>query len=139
MGQLEAAHKAKVAAQKEVASNNPYNTNQGSLSTSSSNVSLHRMAPSHRGMTYEIIEHHPPFDDEVPPLPSKWTDVDRYGCLEVTPDGQDIKYRDQVKQAEHEAAAARADCPMPPQCGIYYYEVMIVHKPKEGYVLFSIW
>jgi len=35
--------------------------------------------------------------------------------------------------AEKEAAAARANFPIPPACGIYYYEVQILDKGARGY------
>ena len=131
---LEAVHKAKQNSQRDFLSSSPYGSGQASLSTSSSSVSLQRMAPSHRGMTYEIVEHQPPPDDDggVAPLPSKWAEVDKYGGLEVSPDGLDIRYSGQLKSQEHEAAAARTDHPMPPQCGLYYYEVALISKGKEG-------
>ena len=131
MERLEAAHKAKVAAQREASS--AHSSAPGSLSTSSSSVSLHRMAPSHRGMTYEIVEHQPLADDDgLTPLPSRWAEADRYGGLEIAGDGLEVRYTGVSKIHEHEAAATRADHPMPPQCGIYYYEVTIVAKGKEG-------
>lgn len=128
---LEAAHRVKLAAQKEASS--AHNSNPGSLSASSSSVSLQKLAPSHRGMTYEIIERPPPQDDDgVPPLPSKWGEVDKYGGLEIAADGLDAKYVGMSKLHENEAVAARADRPMPSQCGIYYFEVSIISKGKEG-------
>lgn len=133
MEKLEVAHKAKLAAQREAHS--AHSSNPGSLSTSSSSVSLHKMAPSHRGMTYEIIEHQPPLDDEgLTPLPSKWAEADKHGGLEIAADGLDVKYVGALKLHDHEAAAARADHPMPPQCGIYYFEVTIISKGKEGMI-----
>ena len=131
MERLEAAHKAKMAAQRDASS--AHNANAGSLSASSSSVSLHKLAPSHRGMTYEIIERPPPQDDDtVPPLPSKWGEVDKYGGLEIAADGLDVKYVGLSKLHDHEAVAARADRPMPSECGIYYFEVSIISKGKDG-------
>ena len=125
---LEAAHRAKLVSQREAVASNP-----GSLSSSSSSVNLHRMAPSHRGMTYEIVEHPPPIEDDgLAPLPSKWAEVDRHGGLEIAPDGLDVRYTGTYKADQHEAAAARTDHPIPPQCGIYYYEVTIISKGKDG-------
>lgn len=134
MEKLESAHKTKNASQRECHTPGQHNSNPGSLSTSSSSVSLQRMAPSHRGMTHEIIEHAPPADDDfLPPLPSKWATVDKHGGLEVSPEGQDIRFASaQTKAPEHDASAARTDYPMPSQCGIYYYEVTIYSKNKEG-------
>ena len=137
MEKLEAAHKAKLAGQREAAS--VHSSHPGSLSASSSSVSLHRLAPSHRGMTYEIVENHPVVEDDgLSPLPSKWAEVDKYGGLEIAADGLDIRYAGLLKTHDHEAAAARTDHPMPPQCGIYYYEATIISKGKEGYALGKI-
>lgn len=132
MEQLEAAHKAKLAAQRDEPQTRP---STGGLSTSSSGVSLHKMAPSHRGMTYEIIEREPHVgDDGITPLPSKWADADKYGGLEIAADGLEVKYVGPSRTGDHEAAAARSDHPMPPQCGIYYFEVNIISKGKEGMI-----
>lgn len=132
MEQLEAAQKAKLAAQRDEPPTRP---STGGLSTSSSSVSLHKMAPSHRGMTYEIIEREPHVgDDGITPLPSKWADADKYGGLEIAADGLEVKYVGPSKTGDHEAAAARSDHPMPPQCGIYYFEVNIISKGKEGMI-----
>jgi hypothetical protein len=109
------------------------------LSASSSNVHLPRMAPSHRGMTYDIIEKEPPVADPLSPLPSQWSVADKYAGLELSNDNFDVRYTGPVHKHDHEAAALRADHPMPPQCGIYYFEVKVESKPKEGYVVCLFW
>ena len=130
---LEEMHNNKLAAQRDEPP--ARSLNQGSLSTSSSSVSLQKMAPSHRGMTYEIIEHQPHPEDSYPaPLPSKWEETDKHGGIEVAADGLEVKYTGHHKLSEHEAAATRSDHSMPPQCGIYYYEVNIIAKGKEGMI-----
>lgn len=108
-----------------------------SLSASSSNVNLHRMAPSHRGMTYDIVESHPPpsaHEENLTPLPARWSESDKSAGLELLGDSLEVKYTLPVKQHDYEAAAVRADWHMPPQCGIYYYEATIMSKTKDGYV-----
>ena len=134
---LQAAHRSKLAAaQRETNS-----TNGVSLSASSSHVSLHRMAPSHRGMTYDIIEKEPVRDREeekLMPLPSRWNDADKYHGLDLLNDGLEVRYMGPPNKHDHEAAAVRADHPMPRQCGIYYFEVTILQKSKEGYALHPI-
>lgn len=130
---LKAAHKAKLASQADEVPTRP--SKPGSLSTSSSSVSLHKMAPSHRGMTYEIVERQPEVeDDALTPLPSKWAETDRNAALEISADGQDVKFVGPSKTHEHEAASTRSDNPMPAQCGIYYYEVSIISKGKDGMI-----
>lgn len=135
ISRLDAAHRAKLAAQQRDASTST-STSNPPLSTSSSNAHLPRMAPSHRGMTYEIIEKEPSTTaDELMPLPSQWSSSDKYPGLELSNDNLDVRYTGPVHKHDHEAAALRADHPMPPQCGIYYFEIKIESKPKEGYVL----
>jgi hypothetical protein len=137
---LEEAHKAKIQSHKDGPS--AQSSQPGSLSTSTSSINLHtKMAPSHRGMTYDLIEKAPPVEDDVlPPLPSRWNASDRSAGLEVLSDGQEVKFTG-VKSAserDHEACAIRADHPMPPQCGIYYYEVTIISRKREEYGFHSI-
>lgn len=132
ISRLDAARRAKLASQRDAVCSSTPNI---PLSTSSSQASLPRIAPSHRGMTYDIIEREPPGDDDhLLPLPSRWSDSDKYAGLELTNGGLEVRYTGPVNKHEHEAAAIRADNPMPPQCGIYYFEITILSKPKEGYV-----
>lgn len=130
---LEDAHRAKVAAHKE--GHSTQSSQPGSLSTSASSINLHtKIAPSHRGMTYDLIEKAPPADDEVlAPLPSRWNSQDKYGGLEVLSDGQEVKFTGPKSDRDRdlEACAIRADHPMPPQCGIYYFEVTIISRKRE--------
>ena len=131
---LEEAHRIKLRAQRDGTSQ----SQSGSLSTSASSVNLQaKIAPSHRGMTYDVIEKAPLVEDEgLHPLPSKWNSLDKYGGIEVIQEGQEVKFTG-VKSAsdrDYEACSIRADHPMPPQCGIYYFEVIIISRKREEYV-----
>ncbi|VCU39631.1 BgtA-21027 [Blumeria graminis f. sp. tritici] len=93
-----------------------------------------KLAPSHRGMTYDLIEKIPCSENErVPPLPSGWSSDDKQPALEVLSDGFELKLSGQKsdREREHESCAARADYPMPSQGGIYYFEVTILARKKE--------
>lgn len=133
---LDAARRAKAAALREASASATASVGPSSslsLSTSSSHANLHRIAPSHRGMTYDLIEKKPAGDDELlGPLPSRWNELDKYEGLELSNSGLEVRYLGQPNKHELEAAAVRADYPMPPQCGIYYFEIKILSKPKEG-------
>jgi hypothetical protein len=127
---LHDAHKTKLAAQREHRST--HSSNAGSLSTSSSSVNLHKMAGSHRGLTHEVIERAPVLVDEpVSPWPTRWNDSDKFAQLDIEDGGRQAKFSGSQKTHD-EAASVRADCPMPRQCGIYYYEVTVVSKGKDG-------
>lgn len=132
---LEEAHKTKLAARRDAPS--AHSSQPGSLSTSNSSANLAgKLAPSHRGMTYDLIEKAPPLDDDaLAPLPSKWNTHDKYGGLEVLGEGHEVKFSGSRTSSErdHEASSIRADHPMPAQCGIYYFEVTILTKKREEY------
>ena len=76
----------------------------------------------------------PPPDDSLCSLPSRWSDVDKNVGIEIQGDGLEVRFLGPGKPHEHEAAAVRADHAMSPQCGLYYYEVTIVSKGKDGCV-----
>ncbi|KAL2830085.1 hypothetical protein BJY01DRAFT_240506 [Aspergillus pseudoustus] len=123
ISRLDAARRAKSASQRDGAS------------VASAQGSVPRIMPSYRGMTYDIIDRELTNDDDHPtPLPSRWNDSDKYQGLELPNDGLEIRYTGPANKQEHEAAAVRADHPMPPQCGIYYFEITIHSKPKEGMI-----
>jgi hypothetical protein len=126
---LQEIHKAKLAAQRDHKST--HSSNAGSLSTSSSSVNLHKMAPSHRGMAHEIVERPPVSVDEPAPWPTKWNDADKFPQMDIEENGRQAKFSG-TQKTHDEAAAVRADYPMPRQCGIYYFEVTIMSKGKEG-------
>lgn len=134
---LEESHKAKVLAHRDGPST--HSSQPGSLSTSASSINLHaKMAPSHRGMTFDLIEKIPPVEDAaLAPLPARWNNQDKQGGLEVLSDGQEVKLSGAKSNSdrEHEACSIRADHPMPPQCGLYYFEVTIISRKREEYAM----
>jgi Ran-binding protein 9/10 len=126
MARLEAAHKAKMKREREQPGG------LSALSAFSSSPGNARLAPSHRGMTYDIIESNPPREEEpLPQLPSRWSEQDRHPGLDIMSDGQDLRYSGSASKAETEAASVRTDRPMPIGCGIYYFEVEIKQKSKD--------
>ncbi|KAJ8062364.1 hypothetical protein OCU04_008908 [Sclerotinia nivalis] len=130
---LEEAHRAKVLAHRDGSSAPPSQPN--SLSTSASSVNVHaKMVPSHRGRPYDLIEKSPLIEDEIlSPLPSKWSTSDKFGALDVLSDGLEVKLTGpkSINDRDNEASAIRTDHPMPPQCGIYYFEVTILSRKRE--------
>lgn len=133
---LEEAHRAKAPVHRD---GSAQSSQPNSLSTSASSINLHaKMVPSHRGRPYDLIEKTPAAEDEaLPPLPSKWNTQDKYGSLEVMGDGLEVKFTGSksINEREYEACAIRADHSMPPQCGIYYFEVTIMSRKREEYVV----
>ncbi|KAM0344687.1 hypothetical protein ACHAPU_007282 [Fusarium lateritium] len=127
---LQEAHKAKVQAR----SSTRTSTNAPTQSSIAHNQ--HPLPPgAHRGMTHTVIERPPPFeeDDDLAPLPTKWNKDDQWGGIEIQPDGLTVRYVGPKNQhdRDHEASAVRADHYMPPQCGIYYFEVEVTAAKRD--------
>ncbi|KAI9643906.1 hypothetical protein NHQ30_007257 [Ciborinia camelliae] len=130
---LEEAHKTKVLAHRD---GSAPSSQPNSLSTSASSINLHaKMVPSHRGRPYDLIEKSSLVEDEsLLPLPSKWSTNDKFGALEVTSDALEVKLtgpKSAMNDRDFESCAIRSDHPMPPQCGIYYFEVTILSRKRE--------
>ncbi|KAG6123350.1 hypothetical protein E4U13_007266 [Claviceps humidiphila] len=92
-------------------------------------------AGSHRGISHSVVER-PSLPEEisdVPPLPSRWNKDDLWGSIEVHSDGQSVEYTGSrsLHDRDQEAAVVRADHHMPSQCGLYYFEVSIVHGRRD--------
>ena len=66
-------------------------------------------------------------------LPSYWNPEDKCKLLEVSNGNLRVSYQGSGK-TDADAASIRADVWIPPQTGIYYYEVTIVSKGRDGYI-----
>ncbi|KAK2594086.1 hypothetical protein QQS21_008189 [Conoideocrella luteorostrata] len=128
---LKEAHRSKMQIRTEMKLSSPI----GTQSTAPGFPQQPLPAGSHRGMSHNVIERPPPFeeDDSMAPLPSRWNKDDMWGPIEVLPDGREVKYTGSrnPNERDHEASAVRADHYMPPQCGIYYYEVAIKYGKRD--------
>lgn len=103
----------------------------GSRQSSSANLA----GLKSRGIVHDVIERLPPLPPEgsVKPLPSKWNELDRCTGLEIIGSGLEVKYAG-VGRTPDDAAAVRSDNPMPRECGLYYYEVTVLSRGKEGLI-----
>lgn len=134
---LEEKHKSRPKTQRDGSTRQ--STGTGTLSRSGSGMSLHKMVPSHRGMTYDIQEKFLGFGEEVlAPLPSRWSSHDKAHDLELNADGLEIHFpgfsSPQKPVTGDEAATLRADHPVPRACGVYYFEITVLKIGKDSYV-----
>jgi hypothetical protein len=108
-----------------------------SLSNSAGSISyIHQAgaAKSHRGLSHDVIEHAPKSssaEDPPAPLPSKWNPADKSPGLEIMGQGLEMRYTGANKNHD-DAAVARADHPIPKMAGLYYFEITVLSKQKEG-------
>lgn len=104
-----------------------------------------KSAGSHRGVAQDVVERppagllsgmHSNSDEEEDwgrGLPSRWNDDDKWNKLDVLGDGSEVKFSGVCKTTD-EAASIRTDHPIPMECGLYYYEVTILSRCKEGLI-----
>ncbi|KAG8744679.1 hypothetical protein FRC10_009593 [Ceratobasidium sp. 414] len=71
--------------------------------------------------------------DGVIRVPTRWNADDKHPSLVLSSDGREVRFPNPGPRSEKEAAAIRANCPMPPACGVYYFEVEIVEKGTQGF------
>ncbi|PWW75617.1 SPRY-domain-containing protein [Tuber magnatum] len=93
-----------------------------------------KVSQTHRGLAYDVIENASGDDDVLNPLPTRWNENDKCPGIDLLNNGMEVKFIGPQKASDNDAAAVRADQPMPPQCGLFYYEVTVVSKGKEGLI-----
>lgn len=68
------------------------------------------------------------------PLPTRWSDQARSNSLSVSHDGREISHHGPNNSDKEHAANGRANHPVPPACGIYYFEVEIRCKEQKSHI-----
>uniref|UniRef100_A0A3B5AN88 RAN binding protein 10 n=1 Tax=Stegastes partitus TaxID=144197 RepID=A0A3B5AN88_9TELE len=67
------------------------------------------------------------------PLPRSWSPKDKYSYIGLSQNNLRVHYKGHGKNHK-DAASVRATHPIPAACGIYYFEVKIVSKGRDGYM-----
>ena len=110
-------------AQSQSAKESKRSTDNGANVDSNGFVRPPLPAGAHRGMTHNVIERPPPFeeDEAVPPLPTRWNKDDAGHGAEVQSNPLTVRYVGSKNhhEREYEAGGVRANHHMPPECGIY--------------------
>lgn len=86
--------------------------------------------------------------DPTVKIPTRWSDQDRSKLMTLSEDGRSLHFHSKhfplprlspdkylnltFSLGGKEAAAARANHPIPPECIIYYFEVTILNKGRKG-------
>ena len=133
---LEIAHEAQQQILRESRQSHRHSGLGGSRNTSSSNLQSRRHSASqgNRAPVQDVIERLPPITPDGPRLlPSRWNESDRCSGLELLADGSEVRFTG-VSKTPDDAAAVRSDHPMPREAGIYYFEITILSRGKEGLI-----
>uniref|UniRef100_A0A8B9FEP9 Ran-binding protein 10 n=1 Tax=Amazona collaria TaxID=241587 RepID=A0A8B9FEP9_9PSIT len=76
---------------------------------------------------------YPVVNQEETPLPRSWSLKDKCNYIGLSQDNLRVHYKGHGKNHK-DAASVRATHPIPTACGIYYFEVKIVSKGRDGYM-----
>lgn len=67
------------------------------------------------------------------PLPRQWSATHRFQTLSLSNNSLRVTYKGPGKNHK-DAASVRTDFPIPATCGIYYFEIKIISKGRDGYM-----
>ncbi|KAF9171622.1 hypothetical protein BGX20_007263 [Mortierella sp. AD010] len=69
-------------------------------------------------------------------IPTRWSNVAKTDKTDLSEDDLQVHYTGKSRGEIHDtdASSIRANRHIPPQCGVYYYEVLIKSKGQQGYI-----
>ncbi|XP_063239311.1 ran-binding protein 9 [Bacillus rossius redtenbacheri] len=76
---------------------------------------------------------YPMVNEEETPLPRSWSPKDKYNYIGLSQNNLRVHYKGHGK-THKDAASVRATHAIPAACGLYYFEVKIVSKGRDGYM-----
>lgn len=76
---------------------------------------------------------YPHVDERETPLPRQWSSKDRHSYIGLSQNNLRVHYKGSGKNNK-DTASVRANYSVPTSCGVYYYEVKIVSKGRDGYI-----
>ncbi|KAF4520497.1 hypothetical protein B566_EDAN004748 [Ephemera danica] len=76
---------------------------------------------------------YPMVNEDETPLPRSWSPKDKFNYIGLSQNNLRVHYKGHGK-THKDAASVRATYPIPAACGLYYFEVKIVSKGRDGYM-----
>ncbi|KAJ8418659.1 hypothetical protein AAFF_G00001580 [Aldrovandia affinis] len=76
---------------------------------------------------------YPAVNEQETPLPRSWSPKDKFSYIGLSQNNLRVHYKGHGKTPK-DAASVRATHPIPAACGVYYFEVKIVSKGRDGYM-----
>ncbi|TWW53851.1 Ran-binding protein 9 [Takifugu flavidus] len=76
---------------------------------------------------------YPAVNENETPLPRSWSPKDKFRYVGLSQNNLRVHYKGHGKTPK-DAASVRATHPIPAACGVYYFEVTIISKGRDGYI-----
>ncbi|XP_019390954.1 PREDICTED: ran-binding protein 10-like [Crocodylus porosus] len=89
--------------------------------------------PEEQELSQRLRRLYPAVNQDETPLPRSWSPKDKYNYIGLSQGNLRVHYKGHGKNHK-DAASVRATHPIPAACGIYYFEVKIVSKGRDGYM-----
>ncbi|KAK6340236.1 hypothetical protein TWF730_002001 [Orbilia blumenaviensis] len=108
-----------------------------SRTSSYTSVVMNAVQSRGSGLKLDVKDTIPSPEDDLPtPLPTKWNENDKSAGVDVSLDGLNVQFlaTGPNKVNEYDSASVRADHFIPRSCGVYYFEVTIMNKSREGLI-----
>uniref|UniRef100_A0A8C7WUB7 Uncharacterized protein n=1 Tax=Oryzias sinensis TaxID=183150 RepID=A0A8C7WUB7_9TELE len=74
---------------------------------------------------------YPAVNENETPLPRSWSPKDKFSYIGLSQNNLRVHYKGHGKTPK-DAASVRATHPIPAACGVYYFEVKIISKGRDG-------
>uniref|UniRef100_A0A8C4XC27 RAN binding protein 9 n=1 Tax=Erpetoichthys calabaricus TaxID=27687 RepID=A0A8C4XC27_ERPCA len=84
-------------------------------------------------LNHRLKRLYPAVNEQETPLPRSWSPKDKFSYIGLSQNNLRVHYKGHGKTPK-DAASVRATHPIPAACGIYYFEVKIVSKGRDGYM-----
>jgi hypothetical protein len=85
-------------------------------------------------LAVRLSELYPAVNQRSTPIPTRWADnEDCFQHLSLKNGKTRVEYKGKG-QTHKDAAAVRTQHPIPKTCGVYYYEVKIISKGRDGFI-----
>uniref|UniRef100_W5N0J3 RAN binding protein 9 n=2 Tax=Lepisosteus oculatus TaxID=7918 RepID=W5N0J3_LEPOC len=86
-----------------------------------------------RELNQRLRRLYPAVNEQETPLPRSWSPKDKFSYIGLSQNNLRVHYKGHGKTPK-DAASVRATHPIPAACGVYYFEVKIVSKGRDGYM-----
>ncbi|XP_005096797.1 ran-binding protein 9 [Aplysia californica] len=83
--------------------------------------------------TDRLKQLYPALDEDETPLPRSWSPKDKFSFIGLSQNNLRVHYKG-VGKTHKDAASVRATHPIPASCGVYYFEVKVISKGRDGYM-----
>ncbi|KAM6954043.1 ran-binding protein 9 [Aplochiton taeniatus] len=84
-------------------------------------------------LNHRLRRLYPAVNEIETPLPRSWSPKDKFSYIGLSQNNLRVHYKGHGKTPK-DAASVRATHPIPAACGVYYFEVKIISKGRDGYM-----